>query len=275
MDSAIFDIPGLDLARLADPLAGFFLLTLRTGAFLIASPVFGGRFVPLPVRIVAAFCLTLAVSAQTELQGVSLPDFRTLVQLSSIPTILSELALGLTTGLVLTILFAAAGMAGDRIANAAGLGFAMQVDPSAGGQSPVIAQIFGLAMMMVFLGVDAHLVALRILFDSYVSIPPGSTPDLAALTRTGILTGALLFAWASALMLPIVAGLLVLNLAVGIISRSAPQLNLFSVGFPLALLTVLILLWLTAPQMVQGLASVAESGLELLRLMLPPLPDGR
>lgn len=270
MEGAVFDIPGLDLARLADPLAGFFLLSLRIGAFLVASPVFGGRFVPLPVRIVAAMCLTLATTTQVELPGAE-----ALARLSAIPMILSELALGLTAGLVLTVLFAAAGMAGDRIANAAGLGFAMQVDPSAGGQSPVVAQLLGLVMMMVFLGTDSHLVALRILFDSYQTVPPGHNAPLSVLVMTGVGTGATLFALACALMLPVVTGLLVLNLAVGIISRSAPQLNLFSVGFPLALLVVLALLWLTAPQMVQGMMGVSEAGLHLLRDMIAALAGGR
>lgn len=266
MEGSVFDIPGLDLAQLADPLAGFFLLMLRVGAFLVASPVFGGWFVPLPVRIVAAVCLTLAVSAQ-----VDLPGAEALARVSAVPMMLSELALGLTAGLVLTVLFAAAGMAGDRIANAAGLGFAMQVDPSAGGQSPVVAQLLGLVMMMVFLGTDGHLVALRILFDSYRSVPPGHSVPLAVLVATGVGTGTMLFALAAALMLPVVTGLLVLNLAVGVMSRSAPQLNLFSVGFPLALLVVLVLLWLTAPQMVQGLSALSEAGLGLLGDMIAAL----
>jgi flagellar biosynthetic protein FliR len=268
MDGAVFDIPGLDMARMADPVAGFFLLMLRIGAFLVASPVFGGRFVPLPVRIVAGVCLTLAVIPQADL-----PPAEALARLSAIPMILSELALGLTAGLVLTVLFAAAGMAGDRIANAAGLGFAMQVDPSAGGQSPVVAQLLGLVMMMVFLGTDSHLVALRILFDSYQSVPPGSTPPLSVLVATGITAGTMLFALATALMLPVVAGLLVLNLAVGVMSRAAPQLNLFSVGFPLAIIVVLVLLWLTAPQMVQGMTGVAEAGVQLLGTLLPPAAE--
>ncbi|MGR3505921.1 MAG: flagellar biosynthetic protein FliR [Paracoccaceae bacterium] len=262
MDGAIFDIPALDLARLADPMAGFFVVMLRIGAFLIASPVFGGRFVPVPIRIVAAVCLTLAVSTQAELPGA-----RDLAKLSAIPMILSEIAIGLTAGLVLTTLFAAAAMAGDKIANVAGLGFAMQVDPSAGGQSPVIAQLLGLAMMMVFLSTDSHLVALRIMFDSYQSYPPGNDLDLSALLTAGIGAGTIMFTLTSALMLPVVAGLLILNLAVGVISRSAPQLNLFSVGFPLALLALLVLMWLTAPQMIEGLVTIANSGLHALRDM--------
>jgi flagellar biosynthetic protein FliR len=269
MEGAIFDIPALDLARLADPMAGFFVVMLRIGAFLIASPVFGGRFVPVPIRIVAAVCLTLAVSTQTPLPGAA-----ELARLTVIPLILSEIAIGLTAGLVLTILFAAASMAGDKIANAAGLGFAMQVDPSAGGQSPVIAQLLGLVMMMVFLNTDSHLVALRIMFDSYQSYPPGSDANLSALVTTGIGAGTTMFALASALMLPVVAGLLILNLAVGVISRSAPQLNLFSVGFPLALLAMLVLMWLTAPQTIEGLVAIANSGLQTMRDMFHLIGTG-
>jgi flagellar biosynthetic protein FliR len=264
MEGAVFTIPGIDLARLADPMASFFFAMLRIGSFLIASPVFGGRFVPLPVRIVASVCLALPVAGQPGLPGAD-----DLARLSAVPIILSELAVGLTAGLVLTILFAAAGLAGDRIANAAGLGFAMQFDPSAGAQSPVVAQIFGLAMMMAFLGTDGHLTALRILLDSYADHPPGAMPDLRLLVGAGVTAGGMMFALASGLMLPVVAGLLILNLAVGVVTRSAPQLNLFSVGFALAILAALILLWLTTPQLMDGLGRVTEAGLQMIGDLLP------
>ncbi len=270
MEGAIFTIPGLDMARLADPMAAFFFAMLRIGSFLIASPMFGGRFVPLPVRIIASVCLALPVAGQP-----GFPDAEALARLSAVPMMMSELAVGLTAGLVLTVLFAAAGLAGDRIANAAGLSFAMQFDPSAGGQSPVIAQIFGLAMMMLFLGTDGHLAALRIVLDSYASHPPGATPDLDVLVGAGVTAGGMMFALASALMLPAVAGLLVLNLAVGVMTRSAPQLNLFSVGFPLTILAAIILLWLTAPQMMTGLEGVVDAGLQMIDGVLPRAAEGR
>lgn len=270
MDGTIFNLPGLDLARLADPMAAFFFAMLRIGSFLIASPVFGGRFVPLPVRIVASVCLALPVAG---LPGF--PGAEALARLSAVPMIMAELALGLTAGLVLTILFAAAGLAGDRIANAAGLGFAMQFDPSAGAQSPVVAQIFGLSMMMVFLGADGHLVALRILLDSYGAHPPGATPDFARLVAAGVTAGGMMFALASALMLPVVVGLLILNLAVGVVTRAAPQLNLFSVGFPLAMLAAIVLLWLTTPQMMTGLERVSAAALQMIGDIMPLPTAGR
>jgi flagellar biosynthesis protein FliR len=88
----------------------------------------------------------------------------------------------------------------------------------------------------------------------------------------GVGAGGAMFALASALMMPVVAGLLILNLAVGVITRSAPQLNLFSVGFPLAILAAMALLWLTAPHMGQGLVELSEAGLALLAdIFAPPV----
>ncbi|CUX82108.1 MAG: flagellar biosynthetic protein FliR [Roseibaca calidilacus] len=264
MEGAVVTLPGLDLASMADLLAAQLFAMLRIGAFLIASPAFGGRFVPLPVRIVAAVCLSLVVP-----QLYDMPDADSLAALSAIPLVLAEIAVGVVAGLVLTILFAAASIAGDQIANAAGLGFAVQLDPTAAGQSPVLAQFFSLALLLVFLGMNGHLMALRIMLDSYASFPPGAELDIAALSRAGIMAGASMFALAASLMLPVVAGLVVLNLSVGVLTRSAPQMNLFSVGFPLTILIMFFLLWLAAPEMFLGFANLANDSLTTLDGLWP------
>ncbi len=263
MESAFVALPGLDLARFGDMLAAQLFAMLRMGAFVVSAPVFGGRFVPLPVRIMAVVCLSLIVPQQ-----YPMPDADTLAALSAVPMVLAEIALGVTAGLVLTILFGAASVAGDRVANAAGLGFAMQVDPTATGQTPVVAQLFSLSLMMVFLGMDGHLHALRIVLDSYADFPPGAALDISALALAGVMAGVSMFALGTSLMLPVVAGLLVLNLSVGVLTRSAPQLNLFSVGFPITILMMFVLLWLSAPNLLLGLAGLVSDGLRDLRDLL-------
>jgi flagellar biosynthetic protein FliR len=95
-------------------------------------------------------------------------------------------------------------------------------------------------------------------------------PDVAALAVAGLRTGGVMFAMASVLMLPVVAALLMLNVGVGVVTRSAPQLNLFSVGFPMAIIAALVLLWLTAPQAGQGMAGIVRTGLELIGAVLTP-----
>jgi flagellar biosynthetic protein FliR len=263
METAVFTLPGLDMANMSDLLAAQLFAMLRVGAFLVAAPMFGGRFVPLPVRIVAAVCLSLAVPAQYQM-----PDADSLAALSAIPMVLAEIALGVTAGLVLTILFGAASIAGDHVANSAGLGFAIQVDPTATGQSPVLAQFFSLSLMMVFLGMEGHLHALRIVLDSYAAFPPGAQIDVTRLALAGIMAGASMFALGASLMLPVVAGLMVLNLSVGVLTRSAPQLNLFSVGFPITILMMFVLLWLSAPNLLLAFSGLVDGGLGNLQEIL-------
>lgn len=263
MDGTAAALPALDLTVWADAAAAFLFAMLRVGAFLVSAPGFAIRFVPLQVRVVAAACLTVPVAGTP-----GLPDAAAIASLAILPAVLVELAVGLCAGLVLSVAFGAAALAGDQIANAAGLGFAAQFDPAAGGQSPVIAQLFGLALLFVFLATDAHLAALRIVLDSYAAIPPGRMPDVRAMLATGIGAGAAMFALAASVMLPVVTGLMLVNLAVGAITRSAPQMNVFSVGFPLTLLAALGLLWLLAPVGVNGFRAIVDDGLARLAALL-------
>ncbi|MEY4982798.1 MAG: flagellar biosynthetic protein FliR [Pseudomonadota bacterium] len=254
-----FPLPAMGLTELTGWLAQYLFAMLRIGAFLLASPAFGGRFLPATVRIMAGAVLALPVVAT-----VPLPPPEALAGLPAIPLVMAELAIGLTAGLVLTILFGAAATAGDRIAATAGLGFAAQIDPAAGGQTPVVAQLFGIFTLMVFLAGDGHLVAIRILLESYATFPPGSPPALADLTAAGLTAGTGLFALAMGIMLPVVAVLLLVNFVIGVITRSAPALNLFSFGFPLTMTATLLLLWLTVPSMAGALEHLVETALALI-----------
>lgn len=256
-------LPGMALADVTGWLTQYLFAMLRVGSFLVASPAFGGRFTPATVRVMAGAVLALPVMTQ-----VPLPPPERLAGLSAVPLVMGELAIGLTAGLVLTILFGAATTAGDRIAATAGLGFAAQVDPAAGGQTPVVAQLFGIFTLMVFFSVDGHLVALRILIESFDAFPPGQVPPLPVLVSAGLSAGGRMFALGMGIMLPVVSVLLLLNIVVGVITRSAPALNLFSFGFPLTMAATLLLLWLTAPGAAMALDAVVAEALGLLAGLL-------
>ncbi|AZB63551.1 flagellar biosynthetic protein FliR [Cereibacter sphaeroides] len=256
-------LPALELPGLLSLLTGAFVASLRIGAFLIASPAFGGRFVPLPVRIVATVILTLPVLGRVEL-----PPPEELASLAAIPLMIQEIAVGLSAGLVLTILFSAAALAGDRIASTAGLGFAAQIDPSAGGQTPVVAQIFGLALTTVFLALDGHLTALDILLRSYESLPPGAPFAPGRFLEAGIGAGGRMFLLGLQIMMPVVAALILINVTIGIVTRSAPQLNVFSFGFPVTMSATLILLFLTAPGTMGAFSGLVEESLTALAGLL-------
>jgi len=132
-------LPGLDLQFVMELLAGLFLASLRIGAFLIASPFFGGSAVPLQVRIIMAVLLGVAV-----VNNVTVPDWQSFTALTGIQVIMTELAIGIGSGLILTIWFSAVLLAGEKIASSAGLGFAAQIDPDSGGQTPVVSKTFSL-----------------------------------------------------------------------------------------------------------------------------------
>ena len=262
-------LPGLDLTQVTGLALQFLFAMLRIGAFVVSAPLFAARFVPLTVRIVIAVALTVPVMALAPL-----PPPEQVASLSAVPMVLTEIAIGLAAGLTLSILFGAAMMAGDWIAATAGLSFAAQMDPSTGGQSPVIAQLMYLTLIALFLAEDGHLVALRIVLESYALVPPGAAVDPAAMITAGLAAGAQMFAFAARLMLPVVSVLLLVNVVIGVITRSAPQMNLFSFGFPLTLSVAVALLHLTAPAQGAALAGILQPALDLLTQMMVELGDG-
>lgn len=258
-----FPLPAMGLAEVMDFALRYLFAMLRIGAFMTASPAFGGRFVPLPVRIAATVVLALPV-----VQAGGLPAPETLATLAGVRPILGEIIIGLLSGMVMTVLFGAAVTAGDRIAATAGLGFAAQFDPAGGGQTPVVGQMFGIFLLMIYLGANGHLAALRILYESYQAVPPGSALNLPAMIATALTTGTALFALALSIAFPAVAILTLLNLAIGVITRSAPQLNIFAFGFPLTMAATLILMWVLAPAMAAAMEHVVDGGLAAMTAII-------
>lgn len=262
-------VPGIELAEISGLMLQFLFGMLRIGAFLLASPMFGSRFVPLQVRIVASVLLAVAVFTTVEL-----PPAELLAQPTAITAAFVEMIIGLGGGLLLTILFGASAIAGDRIASTAGLGFAAQMDPVAGGQSPVVSTIFSLFLVAVFLSADGHLVAIRIMIESYEVLPIGSGVDMTQLVDNGLRAASQMFVMAVRLMLPVVSVLLIVNIVIGVITRSAPQMNIFSFGFPLTMLTAMTLLFLGAPTLAVALQGVVDVSLEALGAMIRAVSNG-
>ena len=230
--------PGLNLNNIVTVLPLFFLATVRVGSFVISSPLFGMRGVPTPIRVVISFILGLAVVSFT-----GLPSEELLSSLNFIFIVLVEIAVGLTAGLIVTIWFASVALAGEKMATSAGLGYAAQIDPQAGGQTPVVSVILNLFLIVLFVSLDGHLLMLRVFFESFSILPIGSTPPPMALIGAGIKAAGSMFIAASLIMLPVVGIILMINVSAGIMTRSAPQLNLFSFVFPVTILGAFIILY--------------------------------
>ena len=142
--SQVMQMPGVDLQLVMTLLLQYFVASLRIGAFLLSAPLFGARWLPLQVRVIMAFSMGAPVVGLTPTMDVNL-----LTSSIGIALIFIEIAVGLTAGLTLTIWFAAMLMAGEKIATSAGLGFAAQVDPMTGSNTPVVSQILYLFLLVI------------------------------------------------------------------------------------------------------------------------------
>ena len=154
--------------------------------------------IPLQVRIIMSFVLGLAVVSHS-----GLPDTHLLHNSNYVLTILTEIAVGLTAGFIVTIWFAAVSLAGEKMATSAGLGYAAQIDPIAGGQTPVVSQTLTLFLLALFVSLDAHLIMLRVFFESFIILPIGANPPFEVLIGSGIKAAGSMFIAASLIMLPV------------------------------------------------------------------------
>jgi len=262
-------LPGVNLQFVMELLAGLFLASLRIGAFLIASPFFGGSAVPLQVRIIMAVLLGVAVVTTVEV-----PDWQAFAGLNGLQVILTELAIGISSGLILTIWFSAALLAGEKIASSAGLGFAAQIDPDSGGQTPVVSKTFSLFLTVIFLSWNGHLLVLRAVADSYTYLPVGAMPAFPVLIQSGIAAAGSMFLAATIIMLPLTAFLMAINLVIGVITRSAPQLNLFSFGFPISMIGIFVLLYLWVDVLGGAMDDLSHAAVENIQLVLGAMING-
>jgi len=266
---AMGGLPGLELNAVMSVLAKFMLASLRIGAFLVVSPIFGSTAIPVQVRVIVAAFLAVMVMAYSEV-----PDIESFNELRIIGVIITELLIGIAAGLILTIWFSAAVLAGEKIATSAGLGYAAQIDPNSGGQTPVVSQMLSLFMIILFLGVNGHLVVLRTMLESYSYLPIGAMPAWGVFIKGGVSAASAMFVAASIIMLPIAVVMLLINLAVGVITRSSPQLNLFSFAFPMSLLAIFILFYLSVDSMSHALKDLGISAMENLHLVMEAMSHG-
>ena len=262
-------LPGVNLQFVMELLAGLFLASLRIGAFLIASPFFGGSAVPLQVRIIMAVLLGVAVVTTVEV-----PDWQAFAGLNGLQVILTELAIGISAGLIMTIWFSAALLAGEKIASSAGLGFAAQIDPDSGGQTPVVSKTFSLFLTVIFLSWNGHLLVLRAVADSYTYLPVGAMPAFPVLIQSGIASAGSMFLAATIIMLPLTAFLLAINLVIGVITRSAPQLNLFSFGFPISMIGIFVLLYLWVDVLGGAMDDLSHAAAKNIQFVLGTMING-
>ncbi len=233
-----------------------FVMT-RVGAAMVAAPLFGMAGVPAQARVIAAGAIAVLICAWSPVAAPA-----NLLSVAGMVSIAGEVLVGLSLGFVLQFAFGAPIIAAEMIGGAMGMSMATAADPNSGTQSPALGQYFTVVVTMIFLALGGHLQWIALVIDSYAVFPPGQTwlgperfAEIAAF-------GGTMFVTAVAIALPVSLIMLVVQVVTGILSRSAPALNLFSLGLPAGVLAGIAGLIVAAPVLTDQASLLTQDALE-------------
>jgi len=236
---------------------------MRIGAMFAAVPIFSSRSVPVRIRVLLAFFISWML-----IPVIPAPPPVELISAQALVISIHQVLIGVAMGFILQLVFAAFIIAGQSIAMAMGLGFASMIDPQNGMQVPVVSQIFLIMATLVFLSLNGHLVLIEVLANSFQNLPVGMlVPSRDGLWQL-VTWGSNMFAGGMLIALPAVAALLLVNLAFGVTTRAAPQLNIFAVGFPVMIMVGLAFLILTLPTITTHLSRLLLEAFDLIESFL-------
>lgn len=232
---------------------------IRIGSMLVAAPIFGAG--SMPVRIRLGLALVLAWALQPYLPPVPPIDP---LSVQGFLVSASQVLIGVAMGFILQMVFSAMVLAGQAIALSMGLGFAVFVDPQSGAQVPTVSQIYIVLATLLFLSMNGHLMLIDMLVQSFKLMPVGLlTLDNSALWKI-VTWGGTMYAAALLVALPAVASLMLVNIAFGVITRAAPQLNIFAVGFPLTLILGFGLIMISLPTLLPRFSTLMNQSFTLM-----------
>lgn len=242
-----------------------FVMT-RIGAAMAAAPFFGAGSVPAQVRVIAAGAIAVLICAW--MPAVQPPP--ALLSLEGAVIVAGEVLVGLVLGFVLQMAFAAPVLAAEVIGGPMGMSMATTVDPNSGVQSPVLGQYFTVVVTLIFLALGAHLHWIALVIESYRILPPGETWLGTARFTELASFAASMFATAVAIALPVCLVLLLVQMVTGVLSRSAPALNLFALGLPAGVLAGIAALIVSAPIITDQLIDLSATAIgQASGLLLP------
>ncbi len=255
-------------AQMNSWLALLFWPFLRILGVFLADPFFSSAAINSTVRVAFALLLTILIAPVLP----AMPD----VPVFSAPGVLigiNQLLVGWMIGMSMRLVFTAVELAGNLSGLQMGLGFASFYDPQSAANVPVVAQFLSAATILLFLSMNGHLIVLRALVDSFSQFPPTAQPLAAGALKMLVDHGSVIFSTGLQLAMPIIAALLITNLAIGVMTRAAPQLNVFAIGFPITLAIGAVSLYMVVPylpQFVSAMISEYTRFINALMLQLAP-----
>ncbi|MCL2080906.1 MAG: flagellar biosynthetic protein FliR [Oscillospiraceae bacterium] len=242
----------------------FLMLVVRMSALFIISPVFGRANLPAYVKVLMSIMIAF-IALQFYPPPPELPP----TLLHFVLAVAGELLIGLSIGYVTTMFFGIVFTAGNIIDTQIGFGMVQIYDVATNAQMPVVGTLMNVVIIQCFLLTNGHLRLIRLLFATFEYIPVGRvvlTPELGQLMLAGFVQT---FVISISVAMPLVASALVAEVGLGIVVRTAPQMNIFALGLPLKVILGLIMLAVVAPVFIQFTNSIFDRMFEFLAVILP------
>ncbi len=245
-------------ANLIDIANQYLLPLFRIASFFMAAPIYGSRIVSTRVRLVLALSVTL-IAAPLIAEVSDIPTI-TGINLEMMLLIAQQVLIGVALGFLFQVVFQLFVLAGQYIAMKMGLGFASMNDPANGVSVTIVSQFYLLTTTLLFLSINGHLILLDVLLESFKQIPIGSGGLSTGSLYRLVELGGWMFGGALTIALPVLTALLIVNIAFGVMSRSAPQMNIFAVGFPITLIFGLLIMWVGFSAFLTSFSSYVDQG---------------
>jgi len=235
----------------------------RIAGMLMVIPLFSALAVPPQIRILLALVLALMLGPQIG----QVPAVEPLSATAFLVT-LQQVLIGAVMGFVVSMTFAALSIAGEGIAMSMGLGFAQMTDPQTGFSVPVISNYFNVVVALLFLALNGHLALISLTMDSFRLMPIADSGVSSGGIYAVLAWAGQMYAGAVLVALPAFAALLMVNLGFGVVTRAAPQLNIFAVGFPAMILLGFSALIVMMPTIAQRFTELLHQAYGLLGQIL-------
>lgn len=228
---------------------------IRVIGLLISMPVIGTQLIPVPVKIILAMIITF-FAYPTIVEHFTPKELYSWIEIIIIGT--GQFLVGMMMGFLIQVLFQGFIIAGQIVAMQMGLGFASMMDPTNGVAVPAVGQVYLMMITLMYFAVDGHMFLFSALTESF-SVVPISMATFEGLNMYRIFDSvAWMFASSLKIVLPAVIALLLVNISLGVMTKAAPQLNIFSIGFPLTMIIGMIILYLTLFYIVPHFWSMLE-----------------
>ncbi|MDD2740861.1 MAG: flagellar biosynthetic protein FliR [Rhodocyclaceae bacterium] len=231
----------------------------RILAFVAAAPLWSTAGIPRRTRLILGFAITIAIAPVLPAMPPVAP-----ASLAGLWILAQQMLIGIGMGFAARIIFAAVDLAGEFIGMQMGLGFATSYDPLNSSQTPVISEFIGLIGLLLFLSLNGHLIYVATLAQSFNAIPVGPNPLGAGSWLNLAELGSKIFSSGLLIALPVVVALMITNIALAVLTRAAPQLNIFALGFPLTLMGGFFALAISMDYLAVPLQSLYELALASL-----------